>query len=150
MNNNIFSGNIKEYYEKDLLQYIEHTKEQLEPLENELDRRKHNINDDPDSHSDFWKRVHTFYFRDNILVGSHTSCTDDVFTFIDNLPTGSESDKKLYLNYLRISHRKMELFCNAYELDRGFSPIKLARERSQLKNKLADFEQLYISCIHKN
>ena len=148
-------------YEKQLSQYLEQTDTQLSLFEDELKehlvfsrdnecdnpRKKTECNRITSSKKTFWNRVHEFYFQDNMLTSNQDAYNGDVFAFIDGLSTGSTNNKKLYLNYLRISHRKMELFCNAYELDRGYSPIKLARERSSLRCRLSEFEAL---CYREN
>ena len=90
---------------------------------------------------DFWCRVHQFYFRDSPLYTWYIEKCEDMHEFIFTLSNGTLDNKKLCLEYFKISHRSMELFCDAYELDRGYSPVKLAHERFEIRKKLKNLEQ---------
>ena len=92
----------------------------------------------------FWCRVHQFYFRDAPLYTWYIEKCEDVYDFISTLSNGTLDNKKLCLEYFKITHRSMELFCDAYEFDRGYSPIKLAQERFKIRERLKNLEQTIV------
>lgn len=131
---------------KTIKMYIDHSDNIICPLEVEFQQLKFDkLQINPENTSlenyrdsttqNFWNRVHEFYFRD---IPFDMQC---IKNNIDRLVNGTLENKKLCIEYFKITRRTMELFCNAYELYRGYSPVKFVPYLTELRNKLHKLEQ---------